>query len=142
MATNLVPFETRHAVWLTQYANLAEWREMPQHELQTLKRGEALTLMVGGEIVACGGIVRVWQGFGELWVMTGPLAHKYPVALFKAARLLVRLACDYHRIQATCLESTPNGCKLLEKLGLIHEYTMAGAGPNKEPMRLYAMVTT
>lgn len=140
MATNLVPFKTWHAERLTRQANLEQWRGMAPHELLTLKKGEAVTLMADGEIVACGGIVRVWQGFGELWVMTGPLVYRYPVALVKAGRLLVRMACDYRRIQATCLETTPNGCKLLEKLGLKYEYTMAGAGPNGEPMRLYSLV--
>jgi hypothetical protein len=47
-----------------------------------LNKGPAYTL-VNEEIIASGGILPLWKGVGEGWIVSSPLVEKYPIAFAK-----------------------------------------------------------
>lgn len=57
-------------------------------------RGPAFT-MVNGDIIACGGVLKLWKGVGEGWLLTSPLIELHRVAFGRAAvRTIERLMDD------------------------------------------------
>ena len=51
----------------------------PRAIAMNLARGPAYTL-TNGEIIGCGGILPLWKGVGEAWVISSPQVEKHPIA--------------------------------------------------------------
>lgn len=49
-----------------------------------LTKGPAFTI-TNGNIIACGGVLPLWKGVGEGWMVTSPLVEKYPILFAKTA---------------------------------------------------------
>lgn len=54
----------------------------PELIAKSLLRGPAYTI-TNGVPVACGGILPLWEGVGEGWIVTSPLVEKYPYTFAK-----------------------------------------------------------
>ena len=54
----------------------------PEAVSKNLLRGKAYTL-TNGSPIACAGILPLWKGVGEGWVVTSDLVEKYPVSFAK-----------------------------------------------------------
>ena len=73
----------------------------PSAIAENLLKGPAYTI-TNGVPVACGGILPLWKGVGEGWVVTSSLVEKYPVIFAKTVwRATLRLieSMDLDRIQ-------------------------------------------
>ncbi len=53
---------------------------------QTEDDGLSITGIVNDEIVGCGGIRRLWEGVGEVWLMLSPKTSLYPVKTYECIR--------------------------------------------------------
>lgn len=54
--------------------------------------GEAFSLVAGGRIVACFGVVPPWPGMAEAWLATGPGLKPYAAPFTYAARQFIHIA--------------------------------------------------
>lgn len=104
--------------------------------------GPAYTLFKDGEIVAVGGVTRLWKGVGEAWAIPAN-GMKYPLLFHKTIKkMLDKIQGDegLHRIQAIVFENHPKGHRWVEALGFEGEGFFKSYGPNKENAVRYARV--
>ena len=103
--------------------------------------GPALTAVLDGQPVACGGLVRVWPGTAEGWMKVSPSATAVSTMFFRKVYRALRFwarELNLHRIQ-TYVDPTNNTfIRWAELLGFRVEAYMSQWGPNGEPMALYA----
>jgi hypothetical protein len=73
----------------------------PMAMANNLARGPAFTI-ANGVPVACGGILPLWKGVGEAWIVSSPLVEKYPITfakvVWKKLKLLIEIM-DLERVQ-------------------------------------------
>jgi hypothetical protein len=94
-----------------------------------LFRGPAFTL-TNGQIIGCGGILPLWKGVGEGWVITSDLVEKYPILFAKTVwrkmkELMVRMGLE--RVQTLVDAEHTVSQKWVERMGfenegLMHKY--------------------
>jgi hypothetical protein len=100
----------------------------PNAELvaKNLLKGQAYTI-TNGVPIACGGILPLWAGVGEGWVVTSPLVEKYPVIFAKTVwRATVELieSMDLDRIQTVVDVEHTVSHKWVERMGFKNEGLM------------------
>lgn len=72
----------------------------PRAMANTFARGEAYTMEVDGELVACGGVLPLWKGVGEVWLVASPLVERHKTAVGLAVvRKLKEMKKKYERLQ-------------------------------------------
>ena len=81
----VVPFKAEHMLAIiemgTKEQGLKYYGQGTLSELaqQTEDDGLSVTGFVEGEIVGCGGIRKLWEGVGEMWLMLSPKTNAYPI---------------------------------------------------------------
>jgi hypothetical protein len=98
----------------------------PEAIAQSLLKGPAFTL-TNGVPIACGGILPLWAGVGEGWVVTSPLVEKYPVLFAKTVwRTTFELLknSDLDRIQTVIDAQHTVSQKWAERMGFRNEGLM------------------
>lgn len=91
-----------------------------------LTRGPAYTLENGG-IIACGGILPLWKGVGEVWVVSSPLVEKHPIFFAKTAwRKLFEMIkdLDLERVQSLVDAEHKVSMVWVERMGFKQEGVM------------------
>jgi len=76
----------------------------PKSIAENLARGPAFTGVAPEGIVASGGILPLWKGVGEAWVVSSELVNLYPLTFAKVIwRKLKELieTMDFERVQTT-----------------------------------------
>ena len=53
---------------------------------QTEEDGLSITGIVNDELVGCGGIRKLWDGVGEVWLMLSPKTSLYPVKTYECIK--------------------------------------------------------
>ena len=103
------------------------------------KSGPTSTVLVDGEVAACGGIHRFWPRTGEAWVSISS-KHVSP-SLFRAIReCLNKWMEDYDRIQAITKTGWKEGERTMRFLGFQFEAVLRKMGPNGIDKSLYSRI--
>tara|TARA_R100000306_G_C4354253_1_gene131798 strand:+ start:582 stop:1016 length:435 start_codon:yes stop_codon:yes gene_type:complete len=143
-----VPFEAWHLDWID--FNIDAFQSMMRLPCPTADHAKALatfcdayTGLREGKVVACAGIMPLWNGVADLWMYLG-----------KETFTDKRLACkvikyylddiikrhDIHRFQAVVKADYCKGIRFAEFFGFKAEGIMKAFGPNKEDFIRYARV--
>lgn len=104
--------------------------------------GPGYTAYVKDEILLCAGVMIPWKGFGEAWLITSPLIHKYPILSTKGiAYFLNKIIADNNleRVQALVMKDYKMAVKFIEHLGFRSEGEMPNYRAGKTFVR-YARV--
>lgn len=99
----------------------------PKTVARNLLKGMAVTGFNSGEIIACGGIVPLWKGVGEAWVVTSPLVKRYPFSFMKVVwkRLIIFMKImELERVQTTVDAEHEVSLKWIERMGFVNEGLM------------------
>ena len=99
----------------------------PRIAARNLLRGMAITGFRDGEIIACGGIMPLWKGVGEAWVVTSPLVRVCSFSFVKVVwrRLKVFAGIlDLERVQTTVDAEHEVSIKWVERMGFMREGLM------------------
>lgn len=138
----LIPFEERH-----YHAYMAAMMPARLDHVRALKddifrsRG-TMTWLLNGRVLAIGGVVPLWEGVGEAWVLLTSAALQKPYQLNKIAIACLRQARpEFRRIQATVASDFREGIRWALSLGFSFEDVegepterptskMSGYGPN------------
>lgn len=91
---DLIEVQTRQAKDI-EYARAVNWLDYPNH-------GFALTALRGEKVVGIGGVVRVFPGVGECWMLiSGNSRHRDMVRLVRSVDRVLHseLKTAYHRLQ-------------------------------------------
>ena len=96
----------------------------PKVVARNLLRGMAITGFRDEEIVACGGIMPLWKGVGEAWVVTSPLVKMCSFSFVKVVwrRLLTfTKIMELERVQTTVDAEHEVSRKWVERMGFKQE---------------------
>jgi hypothetical protein len=102
------------------------------------------TVLVDDEISGIFGIVKRWEGVGDVFLSRTPLFEQ---AGFRVARRIkkmlgaVQISGDYHRIQTVSMIGDDIAERWLKFLGLRKESTMKQYGPNQEDFWSWSWVS-
>ena len=99
----------------------------PKLVAQNLARGPAFTGLADGEIIACGGILPLWKGVGEAWVVSSELVSLYPITFAKVIWRKMRSIIgelELERVQTTVDKEHKVSQKWLERMGFKNEGLM------------------
>ena len=94
-------------------------------------------------LIACGGIMMPWPGYGVAWALLAPAARDHAVFVhrhfYKAIKFYLN-DLKLRRLEANVCESTPKAIAWIERLGFIEESTMPGYGPQGETFRKFVIL--
>jgi len=139
----VVPFRPEHLLAIKH-----RWPEIgisPELMLSTgeiYSTGFARTGMVNGRPIVCGGMMKLWLGVGETWVI-GSDELKQNAIPFQRAILKYREAVfgmGLHRLQCACHVDFTDSRKWLERLGFVDEGVMKAFASDKSDYIRYAIV--
>jgi hypothetical protein len=123
--------------WL---ANFPEWEKWV---IGWKTEGPAVTIVIDGKIVACGGVTLTEWNKGEAWTLFSSLLYKYPKTCFKVSRDTINKIIEdkkLTRVQALASPIHPETQTFLQHLGFGYEGVMRAYGPNEEDMILYSRI--
>ncbi len=101
----------------------------------------AMTLWHDDQFVMCGGVMVVWAGVGEAWVLGSPDVAKHGKQVYKMCKQGLDAAekhFNLRRIQATVIEVKFDWIRFAKVLGFKKEGTMFGYGPDGKDYALMA----
>jgi len=90
-------------------------------------RGPAYTMISDRGIVACGGIMKLWRGVGDAWVLATPLLRIYPKIVTKSVRFYLHEIINnmkFERVQAVVKADFEVGHRWIKRLGFHEEGMM------------------
>jgi hypothetical protein len=110
---------------------------------QTEEHGLSVTGLVDGIIVGCGGIRKMWNGVGEVWLMLSPEVHRFPMrtgeVILKGLKQLID-DNDFVRLQGWCRTDFPQAHTLFRHLGFTPEGIAKKYTPDQIDCILYARI--
>ena len=104
----------------------------PESHPLILEKGCSFCCKKEGEIRFAGGVVPLWHGVGEVWMVMMEGMEKHGFLLTKVCKQLINEGAKaFHRIQMTTLESEPGHARWAKLLGFQEEGTMIQYGPDR-----------
>jgi len=99
----------------------------PKLIAENLARGPAFTGVADGEIIASGGILPLWKGVGEAWVVSSDLVNLYPLTfakvIWRKLKELIKIM-NFERIQTTVDIEHKVSIAWVERMGFEYEGPM------------------
>ena len=92
--------------------------------LAVSKQFPTYTFVIKNQPICYFGIVPMWEGVAECWMVPGELIAKYPVAFYKASKLVFEEFIDYYkleRLQMTCAVINEMSFNWLKRMGFKEE---------------------
>lgn len=118
------------------------------HENTVLERYQFLselpnnfTFIHQDKVICCGGIIELWAGVGEGWMVGSEHIDKFPIAFFKVMNnklMDVVLDRGLRRVQVTCNAKFHRSMAWLEKIGFKQEGLLKEYGVNGDDHYYYA----
>jgi len=112
-----------------------------------LKRMEnkdrAFTLVDNGHLVAAGGIIPIWEGMGEAWLIPSDVMPRYRLRVIKTLRRRIDEIIDadnLRRLQATVRADYDVAVRFIEFLGFKREGLMKNYGPGGADHYMYSRI--
>lgn len=96
-----------------------------------------------GQIIACMGLLSLWSGVSEAWVVTSPLAVRYPVLLYRTVNKYLWStirSLGLRRVQAVVRKDFYTGHAFLQSLGFRPEGLMPRYGNGGADCVRYALL--
>jgi hypothetical protein len=130
----LIPFRAAHVDLFTpRWPGSVEGGANPDSLLAGETSGPAWTLIVDGRVIGCGGVMLLWPGVGEGWMLPGTDTHRHKLALHRTVgRQIVELQ-DHERLrrlQTIVNVNYPESARWLSRLGFENEGLMKRFGVN------------
>jgi hypothetical protein len=96
--------------------------------------GTAVTAFMHGRPIAVFGVVRIWDGVGEMWSMFDNQAREFHVTMVRGGRMFCDIAIRYlhlHRLQITVRTDDIRAMRYAKSVGFEQESVMRKFGPDK-----------
>lgn len=103
-------------------------------------RGAAYSVLVDGEVMACGGVVEWSSTRGMVWAHLSRDLQPQMTAVHRVAMRLIN-TYPHLRLQATCQQGFAQGARWLQMLGFIFVRPLPEYGPTRSPHDLYLRAT-
>ena len=105
------------------------------------KAGPAWTMLVGEEIIGCGGVILCGYKGGMAWLMLSKLFYSYSKSALKEIKLrLLDIAAEHklRRIEMETVAESATNARFAEYLGFELEGRKRAYGPNGEDFFIFA----
>jgi hypothetical protein len=110
------------------------------HFVQQEKSDNALTISIGGRIIACAGVVPFYDGRGEVWAIIDRDCRKEFLTLFKVFKKLLK-NLPIKRVEAVVIKKFKEGHRMAKLLGFeLEAESMRSYSPAGKDCALYARV--
>ena len=110
---------------------------------QTEDDDMSMTGLVDGNIVACGGIRKLWDGVGEVWLMLSPQVNAFKIrtaeCILNGMRALIE-DNDFFRLQGWCRVDFTEAHTLFRHLGFKAEGIAKKYTPDGVDCILYGLI--
>ena len=142
-----IPFEAGHAEDLIGQAKLNEAEKkflLDRHLYSIAADGHGVSFVANGHLLGAGGIIPIWDGLGEAWVLPGNLIHRHRKTFVRLVRDGIdRMNAEhqFRRIQATARADAASAQRFLEFLGFEREGCLRAYGPDGADHFLFAKMT-
>lgn len=133
----ILPFQPEHLLGLE--ARSFEAREMAlddcplRRSADYQRRGLAYTVTKGGKIMFCVGLLLLWRGVAELWMVTTDLVQRSPLAFHRVMLQGLTVMMDnlgLWRLQTAVHSEHHLSQKWLRRMGFKYEGAMPAYGPD------------
>lgn len=107
------------------------------------QNGSSWALVVGRETIAVGGVVVLWPGVGEAWMLTTPGVERYPQFLCRSAVTAIEAAVlthGLHRVQVSVGCKNTRAIRFAIWLGFESEGICKAYGPDRQDYERLAWV--
>ena len=104
------------------------------HRLDISEPGLSFTLLKDDEPIVAGGVIPMWQGVAEGWVLSSKQIFDYKIKAAASVKKRLDLLCTNNkiwRLQTSVKEDFKTGIRFAEWLGLKKEGLMTMYGPDK-----------
>ena len=131
MKYQIVPFEQKHwdMIEFREFEKESMGKVLDEIRLRVDASGPAYTGLVDGKVAGFAGVILMWPGVGEGWILGSDL--------FKENKLWFMNTHQIHRVQTTVLHGHTNLIRLVEFLGMKFEGRLRGYGPQGEDYLMY-----
>ena len=105
-----------------------------ENRIDIVVPGMSFTLLVDDNPILAGGIVPLWNGVAEGWVMASKEVNDYKIKSASAVKKRLDLLCNnnnIYRLQTAVKEEFKTGVRFAEWLGLRKEGLMTMYGPDQ-----------
>ena len=122
----IVPYERHHGDEMVEFGL--------NHKLMDIDASYTFTLLADNNPILSGGIIPLWDGVAEGWVMASKGVHDYKIKAASAVKRRLDLLCknnEVWRLQTAVKEEFITGVRFAEWLGLKNEGLMTMYGPDK-----------
>lgn len=133
----VVRFAPEHAVAMSLRDPDAAWvaniGAPVEAQARVLACGPAVTMLQGGEVVACGGVTMLWRDVAEAWMRTSPLVETHPVALVRTVRRFLGTVwrnLALKRLQCVVRSDYDRALRFAEHVGFRREAFLHRYGPD------------
>ena len=134
----IVPYQVQHGDDMIEFGlndKLMDWdANFTENRIDFALAGLSFTLLCNSECVCSGGIVPLWSGVAEGWVISSKRIYENRI---KASRLIKKrtdLLCAANkiwRLQTAVKSNFKTGLRFAEFLGFKNEGLMKAYGPDK-----------
>lgn len=111
--------------------------------LNTMALGRTMTGMKDDIILGCGGILPLWEGVAEGWLLTADEIEQYPLAFHKLVRQFIseaEEALNLHRIQIFVWSEFETSIEWVKRLGFESEGLMKAFSADRQDFYRMAKV--
>lgn len=138
---NIVPFAPEHLRALVLQDAQAWMGPMLQHDYgESLRRGgPCFTAMDGDEIIACAGVIQIWENRELAWALISARSGPYFTRIYRAIKRFLDMH-NVRRIEATVDSNFAAGHRLMKMLNFEREGTMRAYLMDGRDCDLYARV--
>ena len=134
-------FRAEHAVAiLAQHDDPERWEEQAQIIEET---GSALTVFIDNQPAMCVGIIDIWDGLGEVWIVVSNAIESRPVSVARGMRELLDGYFEQggdRRIQSNVRADWATARRFAKFVGMKEEGLMPSFGPEGADYVRYAKV--
>lgn len=132
---NVVPFQLEHLEVIKLRAFELHRKEYIERFRKGYQEGPAYSALDVDDLIWCGGVVILWQGVGEAWILCSNCINHYIKELYhytKAYLDVIIAEYNLHRVHASVLSEYRAGYRFLERMGferegLMHKYDWQGS---------------
>ena len=142
MKYQIVPFEPKHwdMIEFRDFEKESMGKVLDEIRLRVDASGPAYTGLVDGKVAGFAGVILMWPGVGEGWILGSDLFKENKLWFIRnVKRFLGKIMNTHqmHRVQTTVLHGHTDLIRLVEFLGMKFEGRMRNYGPNGEDYLMY-----
>ena len=143
MKYKIVPFEPEHwdMIEFREFEKETMGRLLNEIRLKVDANGPAYTGFVDGKVAGFAGVILMWPGVGEGWILGSDLFMSNKLWFVRnVKRYLIKIMNTHqmHRVQTTVMHGHTELIRLVEFLDMKFEGRLKGYGPNGEDYLMYA----